>query len=104
MIDRPALIAWRSQAPWPNPVQVEQDLLLSRLMIEIARDETLGPELRDNLAAKLASAGFRRDLDALTTHIPAGYNPDIAADLVMRELGSRLRNAPPVEEIGPLHQ
>ena len=45
MIDRPALIAWRSQAPWPNPVQIEQDLLLSRLMIDIARDETLGQEL-----------------------------------------------------------
>jgi predicted nucleotidyltransferase component of viral defense system len=45
MIDRPALIAWRSKAPWPDRVQVEQDLLLSRLMIEIARDEILGPEL-----------------------------------------------------------
>ena len=45
MIDRPALIAWRSLAPWPNPVQIEQDLLLSRLMIEIARDEALGSEL-----------------------------------------------------------
>lgn len=45
MIDRPALIAWRSKAPWPDRVQIEQDLLLSRLMIEIARDETLGPEL-----------------------------------------------------------
>jgi hypothetical protein len=42
VIDRPALIAWRSKAPWPNPVQIEQDLLLSRLMIEIARDEVLG--------------------------------------------------------------
>ena len=62
------------------------------------------PELRDNLAAKLATTSFRRDLDALTTHLPAGYNPDTAADLVMRELGSRLRNAPPAEEIGPLHQ
>lgn len=273
MIDRPALIAWRSKAPWPSPVQIEQDLLLSRLMIEIARDEVLGPELvmrggtclhklhlptplrysedldyvrctrggikpytqalakiaegvgltvssrqrsgqmvhvyfdgqptegigririkiemniaetephrsrktiphtvetswwsgeadiptfepnellatklralyqrskgrdlfdlwlgltmlradpeqivagfnhymrdaafsfpelRKNLAAKLASASFRRDLDALTTHIPAEYDPDIAADLVMRELGSRLRNAPPAEEIVPL--
>lgn len=270
MIDRPALIAWRSQAPWPSPVQIEQDLLLSRLMIEIARDDVLGPELvmrggtclnklhlptplrysedldyvrrtrggikpytqalakiaeqvgltvssrqrsgqmvhvyfdgqptegigririkiemniaetephrpgkalahkvetswwsgaadiptfqpsellatklralyqrskgrdlfdlwlgltvlkadpeqiiagfnhymrdgafsfpelRNNLSAKLASTGFRRDLDALTTHLPAGYEPDIAADLVMRELGSRLRNAPPIEEI-----
>ena len=45
MIDRPALVAWRSKAPWPNVVQIEQDLLLSQLMIEIARDETLGPEL-----------------------------------------------------------
>jgi len=268
VIDRPALIAWRSKAPWPNPVQIEQDLLLSRLMIEIARDEVLGPELvmrggtcmhklhlpaplrysedldyvrstrtgikpytqalariaggvgltvasrqrsgqmvhvyfdgqptegigririkiemniaetephrpsktmshkvetswwsgeadvptyessellatklralyqrrkgrdlfdlwlgltelkadpeqivagfnhymrdatfsfpelRDNLTAKLASASFRGDLDALTTHIPDGYDPDTAANLVMRTLGSRLRNAPPVE-------
>lgn len=45
MIDRPALIAWRSRAPWRSPVQVEQDLLLSRLMIEIASDNVLGPEL-----------------------------------------------------------
>jgi hypothetical protein len=45
VIDRPALIAWRSKAPWPNPVQIEQDLLLSRLMIEIASDDVLGPEL-----------------------------------------------------------
>jgi predicted nucleotidyltransferase component of viral defense system len=272
VIDRPALIAWRSQAPWPNQVQVEQDLLLSRLMIEIARDETLGPELamrggtclnklhlpaalrysedldyvrlthtgikpytqalskiadqvdltvssrqrsgqmvhvyldgqptegigririkiemniaetasflprttirhavqtswwsgetdiptfqpsellatklralyqrskgrdlfdlwlglttlkadpeqivaglhhymrsatfsfpelHNNLAAKLATTSFRRDLDALTTNLPAGYDPDTAANLVMRELGSRLRNAPPTNEIGP---
>jgi predicted nucleotidyltransferase component of viral defense system len=272
VIDRPALIAWRSKAPWPNPVQIEQDLLLSRLMIEIARDETLGPELvmrggtclhklhlpaplrysedldyvrsthggikpftqalarvaeglgltvssrqrsgqmvhvyfdgqptegigririkiemniaeiepyrpritlphkvetswwsgeadiptyepsellatklralyqrskgrdlfdlwlgltvlkadpeeivagfnhymrdaafsfpelRKNLAAKLASTGFRRDLDALTIRLPAGYDPGTAADLVMRELGSRLRNAQPAEDIVP---
>jgi len=60
------------------------------------------PELRENLAAKLEDAGFRRDLDALTTRIPSGYDPDTAADLVMRELGSRLRNAPPAGEIGPL--
>lgn len=45
MIDRPALIAWRAKTPWPDRVQIEQDLLLSRLMIEIARDGVLGPEL-----------------------------------------------------------
>jgi hypothetical protein len=109
VIDRPALIAWRSKAPWPDRVQIEQDLLLSRLMIEIARDEVLGPELamrggtlRDNLTAKLANVSFRRDLEALVTNIPPQYDPNAAADIVMRELGSRLRNAPPVEEIAPL--
>jgi len=163
VIDRPALIAWRSKAPWPNPVQIEQDLLLSRLMIEIARDEVLGPELTMRggtclhklhlptplrysedldyvrrthtgvkpytqalgaladrlgltvssrqrsgqmvhvyLAAKLSSTRFLRDLDALVTNTPAGYDPDTAADLVMRELGSRLRNAPPADEIALL--
>ncbi len=60
------------------------------------------PELRDNLDAKLSRTSFRRDLDALVTEVPPGYDPDIAADLVMRELGSRLRNAPPADEIGPL--
>lgn len=207
MIDRPALIAWRSKAPWPDRVQIEQDLLLSRLMIEINRDEVLGPELamrggtclhklhlpsplrysedldyvrlthtgikpytqalakladeiglaeellatklralyqrskgrdlfdlwlgltvlkadpeqivagfhrymgdaafsypelRANLAAKLANASFGHDLDALLTSTPPEYDLDIAANIVMRELGSRLRNAPPVDDIAPL--
>ena len=56
------------------------------------------PELRDNLAAKLANPSFRHDLDALVIRAPAEYNPEAAADLVMRELGSCLRNAPPVAE------
>ena len=45
MIPRPHLTAWAPNAPWPNPDQVEQDLLLSRLIIEIASDEYLGQEL-----------------------------------------------------------
>ena len=59
------------------------------------------PELRDNLAPSWTHR-FRRDLNALVTNTPTGYDPNTAADLVMRELGSRLRNAPPVEEIGTL--
>jgi len=273
VIDRPALIAWRSKAPWPDRVQIEQDLLLSRLMIEINRDEVLGPELamrggtclhklhlpsplrysedldyvrmthtgikpytqalakladeiglavssrqrsgqmvhvyldgqptegigriririemnitetasfmprkavrhkvetswwsgeadiltfqaeellatklralyqrskgrdlfdlwlgltvlkadpeqivagfhrymgdaafsypelRANLAAKLANASFGHDLDALLSSTPPEYDLDIAANIVMRELGGRLRNAPPVDDIAPL--
>jgi predicted nucleotidyltransferase component of viral defense system len=60
------------------------------------------PELRDNLTAKLASTRFLRDLNTLVTNTPIGYDPDTAADLVMRDLGSRLRNAPPADEIAPL--
>lgn len=78
MIDRPALIAWRGKAPWPDRVL---------------------PELRDNLAAKRGNPSFRHDLDVLLTNIPADYAAENAADLIMRELGSKLRNAPPVDEI-----
>jgi Nucleotidyl transferase AbiEii toxin, Type IV TA system len=57
------------------------------------------PQLRENLAAKLVAPGFERDLDTLVVGMPAHYTPGHAADLVMRELGSRLRNAPPLDEI-----
>lgn len=36
MIPQAALTAWRSRSPWRDDRQVEQDLLLSRLAIEIA--------------------------------------------------------------------
>ncbi len=35
MIPRAHITAWRSQAPWPTDAQVEQDLLLTRALIEI---------------------------------------------------------------------
>ena len=45
MIPRASLIAWSSRAPWPSEDQVEQDLILSRLLVEIARDPLLSNEL-----------------------------------------------------------
>jgi predicted nucleotidyltransferase component of viral defense system len=36
---------WTSRAPWPAQVQIEQDLMLSRLIVEIAGHELLGAEL-----------------------------------------------------------
>lgn len=45
MIPEAHVTAWAAQVPWPNPEQVEQDLLLSRLIIEIAADPYLGAEL-----------------------------------------------------------
>jgi predicted nucleotidyltransferase component of viral defense system len=36
---------WRTQVPWIDPDQVEQDLVLSRMIVEIANDPLLGQEL-----------------------------------------------------------
>lgn len=45
MIPRAQIIAWGRRAPWPTEADVEQDLIVSRLMVEIAGDALLGPEL-----------------------------------------------------------
>jgi hypothetical protein len=45
VIPRPHIAAWFDHAPWPSPEQVEQDLLLARLIVEIANDDYLGSEL-----------------------------------------------------------
>jgi hypothetical protein len=45
VIPQSAVTEWAAQLPWPTPEQIErieQDLLLSRLVIEIARDDYLG--------------------------------------------------------------
>lgn len=34
MIPRAHITAWRSRAPWPSDAQIEQDLALSRALIE----------------------------------------------------------------------
>jgi predicted nucleotidyltransferase component of viral defense system len=45
MIPRASIIAWSASAPWPSEDQVEQDLILSRLLVEIANDPLLSEEL-----------------------------------------------------------
>ncbi len=45
MIAQAYLNEWASRAPWPAQVQIEQDLVLSRLIVEIASHELLGGEL-----------------------------------------------------------
>lgn len=45
MIPRPAITAWGRKVPWPTVEQIEQDLLLCRLIVEIANDDYLGDEL-----------------------------------------------------------
>ncbi len=45
MIPQPASVEWGRTASWPSDDQIEQDLLLSRLIVEIANDGYLGEEL-----------------------------------------------------------
>lgn len=44
LIPQAFITEWQARAPWPQPVQVEQDLILSRLMIEIAARAPLADE------------------------------------------------------------
>jgi predicted nucleotidyltransferase component of viral defense system len=39
------IVEWSNKVGWPTPEQVEQDLVLSRLILEIAGDPYLGEEL-----------------------------------------------------------
>jgi predicted nucleotidyltransferase component of viral defense system len=45
MIPRASIVAWSATAPWPSEDQVEQDLIVSRLLVEIAADPLLSEEL-----------------------------------------------------------
>jgi hypothetical protein len=45
VIPRANIIEWSAQVGWPTVEQVEQDLLLTRLIVEIANDPYLGEEL-----------------------------------------------------------
>lgn len=45
MIPQAFITHWSAGAPWPSELQVEQDLVLSRLIVELANHELLGPEL-----------------------------------------------------------
>lgn len=45
MIPRSDLVDWSDRVGWPSIDQVEQDLVLSRLIVEVAQDPYLGEEL-----------------------------------------------------------
>ena len=71
MIPRDYITAWRARAPWVQDLQVEQDLIISRALVEVFS--------HSGLAASLA---FRGGTALYKLHItpPARYSEDI--DLV----------------------
>lgn len=45
MIPRANITAWRSKAPWVTDAQVEQDLVISRALVDLYRNDLLAREL-----------------------------------------------------------
>ncbi|MFR9495324.1 MAG: nucleotidyl transferase AbiEii/AbiGii toxin family protein, partial [Rikenellaceae bacterium] len=45
MINRQAIVQWRTNAPWNKSEQVEQDLIICRALVAIFSDEFLASEL-----------------------------------------------------------
>lgn len=71
MIPRDYITEWRERAPWVEDFQVEQDLVISRALVEIFSH----PYLREALAFRGGTALYKLHIDP-----PARYSEDI--DLV----------------------
>jgi predicted nucleotidyltransferase component of viral defense system len=76
MIPRAHITAWRTHAPWSTDAQVEQDLIISRAIVEVFS----APVLSGRLAFRGGTA-----LHKLYLTPPARYSEDI--DLVQVEAG-----------------
>ena len=77
MIPQAYITAWRATAPWADDAQVEQDLVLSRAVVEIFAE----PELAGALALRGGTA-----LNKLFIRPPSRYSQDI--DLVQAKAGT----------------
>ena len=76
MIPKASITGWRTQAPWISDEQIEQDLILSRIIVEIFSD----PLLNQELAFRGGTA-----LHKLFFNPPGRYSEDI--DLVRTNTG-----------------
>ena len=76
MIPRANINAWRKIAPWPESSQIEQDLVISRALIEMYHR----PEIARGLIFRGGTA-----LHKIYLHPPGRYSEDI--DLVQRDAG-----------------
>lgn len=76
MIPRAQITAWRAQAPWPTDAQVEQDLVLSRALVEMFGS----PAVAQAVAFRGGTA-----LHKLFFAQPGRYSEDL--DLVQFEAG-----------------
>lgn len=99
MIPAANITAWRRHSPWPDDTQVEQDLVLSRLIVEIANHELLGEELAFRGGTCLHKlclpepARYSEDLDYVR-HTETGIGPhldaltELATSMGLRRIGT----------------
>lgn len=107
MIPRAAIVAWRRVAPWASDAQVEQDLVLSRVLVELFSDEFL----REHLAFRGGTAlhklffnpatRYSEDIDLVQTRAgPIGPIPDrIRERLAWFQDGPRRERGPDVMHV-----
>jgi len=92
VIARDYITQWSTSAPWPEHQQIEQDLILSRLILEIAGDPLLGGELAFRGGTCLhklhlpAALRYSEDLDYVRS-TQGGIGPYIDA---LREITERV--------------
>jgi predicted nucleotidyltransferase component of viral defense system len=99
MIPKAMITEWRQFAPWITDEQVEQDLVLSRVLVELFSNQ----HFRENIAFRggtslfklfiLPAARYSEDLDFVQINAgPIGETVDIIRNLVDPLLGKPKRN------------
>lgn len=68
MIDHQSLLIWRKYVPWVSPAQVEQDLIISRALVDIYNN----PYLKNELAFRGGTA-----LQKCFFKLPTRYSEDL---------------------------
>ena len=84
MIPRDFILEWREQAPWPQDFQVEQDLIISRALVDIFSN----PLLHDALAFRGGTALYKLHLKPA-----ARYSEDIDLVQTRAEAAGPMMNA-----------
>lgn len=93
LIPRDYITEWRAEAPWADDAQVEQDLVISRALVDLFRDPVLGERLAFRGGTALHKlflrppARYSEDID-LVQVLPAPIGEDL--DRIRSVLGSWL--------------